>query len=198
MSKKKFKLVFGVDLDGVVADFYKRMREIAAEWYEKPLETMSPKITLGLKEWGISSKKEYQRLHRFAVTQRDLFKTVKPIKNAPQVLRRLSKADIRIRIITHRLYIPYFHKQAVLQTIEWLDYHGIPYWDLCFMAEKSAVGADIYIEDNPDNIAELKKDNHPTIIFSNPTNTKLQGPRGDDWNMVEKLIKKFAKTRKLE
>ena len=27
-------VVLGIDLDGVCADFYARMREIAAEWFE--------------------------------------------------------------------------------------------------------------------------------------------------------------------
>jgi hypothetical protein len=30
-------LILGVDLDGVCADFYARMREVAAEWFERPL-----------------------------------------------------------------------------------------------------------------------------------------------------------------
>ncbi|HHE31099.1 MAG TPA: 5'-nucleotidase, partial [Chlorobaculum parvum] len=29
-------IVIGVDLDGVCADFYGRMRQIAAEWFERP------------------------------------------------------------------------------------------------------------------------------------------------------------------
>lgn len=44
---------------------------------------------------------------------------------------------------------PFFHAAAVQQTIEWLDHHGIPYKDLCFMREKDQVGADIYIDDAP-------------------------------------------------
>ncbi len=32
----KDPLVFDVDLDGVVADFYGKMREMAAEWLERP------------------------------------------------------------------------------------------------------------------------------------------------------------------
>ena len=34
-------LIVGVDLDGVCADFYGRMREIAAEWFEKRLAWIS-------------------------------------------------------------------------------------------------------------------------------------------------------------
>jgi hypothetical protein len=77
---------------------------------------------------------------------------------APAVLRRLSAVDVRIRIITHRFFIKFFHQVAARQTIEWLDYHDIPYWDLCFMQEKAAVGAELYIEDSPSNVERLRAD----------------------------------------
>ena len=38
----------------------------------------------------------------------------------------------------------------------WLDNHGIPYWDLCFMRDKGDVGADLYVEDSPENIKSLR------------------------------------------
>jgi 5'(3')-deoxyribonucleotidase len=77
---------------------------------------------------------------------------------------------------------------AVQQTVAWLDYHDIPYWDLCFMSDKGAVGADLYIEDSPDNIAKLRRDNHPTIVFTNPTNRTLEGPRANSWDEVYDLV----------
>jgi 5'(3')-deoxyribonucleotidase len=145
-SEQGRQLVIGVDLDGVCADFYTRMREIAAEWFERPIEDLPTDVSYGLSEWGIDGE-EYESLHRFAVTERDLFRTVPMIPGARRVLRKLSGEKYRIRIITHRLFIRYFHELAVRQTIHWLDHHGIPYWDLCFMKEKSQVGADIYVED---------------------------------------------------
>ena len=63
---------------------------------------------------------------------------------ARKYLRHMSDEGARVRIITHRLFIQYFHKVAVSQTIDWLDQNGIPYWDLCFMKAKEQVGADIY------------------------------------------------------
>lgn len=107
---------------------------------------------------------------------------------APQVLRRLSAEGVRIRIITHRLFIKYFHRVAVQQTIDWLDGHDIPYWDLCFLADKAAVGADLYVEDSPANVDALRRDGHPTIVFSNSTNRHLPGPRADSWEQVYRLV----------
>src|SRR4051812_45225760 len=136
--------VLGVDLDGVCADFYGRMREITAEWKGVPVEALSREVTYGLPEWDLYPE-EYERIHRFAVTQRGLFESVEPIEGAAQALRRLGTEGVRIRIITHRLFIRYFHEVAVAQTVSWLDAHGIPYWDLCFMRDKQLVNADIYV-----------------------------------------------------
>jgi 5'(3')-deoxyribonucleotidase len=180
MAKRAF--VFGVDLDGTCADFYGGLRPVAAEWLGVPLATLPEHVSWGLPEWGIDKAPGgYERLHRFAVTQRELFRILKPMPGAPMALRRLSVEGIRIRIITHRLFIKYFHGVAVRQTIEWLDSYDIPYWDLCFMQDKAAVGADLYIEDSPANIELLRADGHPTIVFSNSTNLRLPGPRADTW-----------------
>ena len=100
----------------------------------------------------------------------------------------LSDEGFRIRIITHRLYIHYFHAAAVQQTIEWLDENGIPYWDLCFMRKKEQVGADIYIEDAPENIDNLRTKGHFTICYVNSTNTAVAAPRATSWEEVFKLI----------
>jgi hypothetical protein len=132
------------------------MREIAAEWFECGLDDLTPEVSYGLKEWGVENDEQYQSLHRFAVTQRGLFDSSPMIHGARKYLRMLSNEKARIRIITHRLFIRYFHRTAVSQTIDWLDKHGIPYWDLCFMKQKEQVGADLYIEDSPINIAALR------------------------------------------
>jgi 5'(3')-deoxyribonucleotidase len=187
--EKAAPFVLGVDLDGTCADFYGGLRPIAAEWLGVDVGTLTTEVSWNLPEWGIAEAPGgYRKLHQFAVTQRDLFRTLKPMAGAPQVLRRLSAEGIRIRIITHRLFVKYFHRAAVQQTIEWLDGHDIPYWDLCFLADKSAVGADLYVEDSPTNVEQLRADGHPTIVFSNSTNRHLPGPRADSWEDVYRLV----------
>src|SRR5688500_3566608 len=116
MSKKSF--VVGVDLDGTVADFYGRLREVAAEWLSVDLESLPTEVSWGLPEWGIDKAPGgYLDLHKFAVTQRELFRNLKPYPGAPLAIRKLSKEGVRIRIITHRLFIKYFHQAAILQTV---------------------------------------------------------------------------------
>jgi 5'(3')-deoxyribonucleotidase len=187
MTDRSF--VFGVDLDGVVADFYGGLRPIAAEWLGVSIDSLPQRVSWGLIEWGVDQAPGgYEGLHKFAVMQRELFLKLPPMARAPQVLRRLSKSGVRIRIITHRLFIKYFHQIAVNQTIQWLDRHDIPYWDLCFMQQKTAVGADLYIEDSPSNIERLRAEGQKTIVFTNSTNEHLAGPRANNWDEVLELV----------
>jgi 5'(3')-deoxyribonucleotidase len=180
--------ILGVDLDGVVGDFYGAIRKIAAEWLNRPLESLTTDVSYGLDEWGINEFGGYSRLHRFAVTQRHIFRDMDVIEHAPAVLRKLSCQGIRIRIITHRLFLKYSHEITVSQTAAWLDSYDIPYWDICFMKDKGAVGAHVYIDDAPENIISLRKQGCKTIVFSNSTNRDLPGPRAADWFEVERLV----------
>lgn len=188
------RFIFGVDLDGVCADFYGGIRPLAAEWLGVEEHTLPQSVDYGLSKWGIpDAPGGYPKFHQFCVTQRDLFSRLKTMDRCPQVMRRLSDGGVHIRIITHRLFIKYFHKQAITQTIDWLEYHGIPYWDICFLGQKTHVGAHIYIDDAPVNIEQLRAAGEQVIMFSNSTNSHLEGLRADNWDEVEAIVMKCMK-----
>lgn len=192
MAEVREQFVLGLDLDGCVADFYGRMREIAAEWTGRPEAELSRNVHYGLPEWGLSDG-EYERLHRFAVTQRSLFTSMAPIPGAPQAIRRLGSEGVRIRVITHRLFIRHFHQTAVAQTVQWLDAHAVPYWDLCLMRDKELVDANVYIEDSPHNIEHLRAAGKDVITFDNSTNMDVAdepGGRARSWHDAEEMIRR--------
>jgi hypothetical protein len=55
------------------------------------------------------------------------------------------------------------------------------------MQQKTAVGADLYIEDSPANIERLRSEGAKTIVYSNSTNEQLPGPRANNWDEVLQL-----------
>lgn len=182
------RFVLGVDLDGVCADFYGGLRPLAATWFGVDDSTLSADFSYGLSEWGFESVEKYEEFHRWAVSERGLFEELKPVRAAPTTLRRLSDAEIHIRIITNRLFVHRLHKEAVRQTVEWLDCHAIPYRDLCLVADKTAVGADLYVDDAPSNLRALSEAGLHAIVFSNPTNSHVHElPRADTWEDLERL-----------
>ena len=50
MSSDDGVVVLGVDLDGVYTNFYARIREIAAEWFEVDIQTLTDAPSYGLEE----------------------------------------------------------------------------------------------------------------------------------------------------
>jgi len=184
------QFVLGVDLDGVCADYYPFMRRVVAEWLGQEVQSLPLEVGWDMAEWGVGPG-EFHKIHRFAVVDRNLFREMGMIPGAGPALRRLSNLGLRIRIITHRLIIEHFHRIAVSQTVEWLDIHGIPYWDLCFMGEKGDVSADLYIDDSPDNVAALLGNGRDVIVFTHSANTHMDIPaeqRAVDWVEAERLI----------
>ena len=57
------------------------------------------------------------------------------------------------------------------------------------MRDKAAVGADLYLEDSPDNIRALRAGGHETIVVRNSTNRDLPGPGAATWEEIEALIR---------
>ncbi len=126
----------GVDLDGVVADHTRRFRDILAEIRGIDPETLPLDRSWDFGEWGLGPG-EYAELHRVAVMEYDMFRTMEVIDGAADALWRLSDAGVWIRIITHRLYVNWGHEKAVGDTAAWLDANRIPYRDLCFLGAQS-------------------------------------------------------------
>jgi len=187
MPPEEHDFVLGVDLDGVCVDFYGGIRPKAAEWLGVPEEELSVSPTYGLGEWNLERRGDYSEFHRHLLDE-GFFRHAPEIPGAAAALKRISGMGVRIRIITHRLFISGGHREAAGQTVDWLDDHRIPYWDLCLVADKPAVDADLYIEDTPKNVVALRSLRNPTIIFTNSTNRELPGARADSWADVERLV----------
>ncbi len=179
--------ILGVDLDGVVADHTLRFRDIYAEISGIDPETLTLERSWNFSEWGLDNDR-YTELHRVAVMEHDMFRTMPPIEGAAEALWRLSDAGVWIRIITHRLYVHWGHEKAVADTAAWLDLNRIPYRDLCFLGAKPQAEADAYIDDAPHNVEELRSYGNTVIVFDQPYNRELGGLRARSWTEVEALV----------
>jgi 5'(3')-deoxyribonucleotidase len=179
----------GVDLDGVCADYSTAMRPIAAEWLGVPERDLPEDHDWAMTRWGVHPEEVFPLL-RFAVTERDLYRSMPMLAGAGPALRRLS-AHVSIRIITHRLVVQHAHQRVVAETVEWLDHHGIPYTDLCFIGPKGEVDADLYLEDGPHNLRALLGAHRDVIAFSHYYNRDVRMPRDHralDWREAEPLV----------
>lgn len=183
--------VFGVDLDGVVADYTAGFREIVADDRGVDAATLTDERSWDFREWGLDPD-EFNRLHNHAVNERRMLATLPVFDGAADALWRLSDAGIWIRIVTHRLYVNWGHAAAINDTVTWLDANRIPYRDICFLGAKPEVEADCYIDDAPHNIEQLRADGNDVIVFDQPYNRGFDGLRAGDWQQVEAIIVELA------
>jgi len=179
--------VFGVDLDGVCGDYTAAFREIVAADRGVHPDTLPLERSWDFHEWGLDEA-GFERLHRYAVTERRMFRSMPPMPGVADALWRLSDAGVWIRVITHRLYVNWGHAAAIADTVEWLDRVRIPYRDICFLGAKPEVEADVYVDDGPHNVVALRASGNEVIVFDAPYNRDLEGPRASTWTEVEELV----------
>ena len=182
------EFVLGVDLDGVCADHTAGFRRVVS--LERGIDEaeLGEQLSWDYGEWGLD-RADFEELHRRAVLEHRMFATMPVVPGAAEALWRLSDAGVWIRLITHRLYTNWGHQVAVSDTVGWLDRHAIPYRDLCFLGNKPQVEADAYVDDAPHNIEALRGAGAPAIVFAQPYNADVPGPRAAGWTEVEAWVR---------
>lgn len=177
--------VLGVDLDGVVAQYEPRMREITSTVTGVPVQDIPVASTWSLVKsgWPFADEQEFLDVHRIAVEDHNLYRTLDPVEGASAALWALSDAGIRIRIVTHRLVVNFAHATVVADTVAWLDQHSIPYRDICFVRDKADVGCNLLVDDSPTNILALRSARGPeaAIAFTQEYNKYIDGLRANTW-----------------
>lgn len=182
------QLVLGVDLDAVCADYEGAFRASVARRTGRDPDELRPQTVMdAYSEWGMSFP-EFEEAHRQAVLEDRIFREMEPLPGVSEALWQLSDEGVWIRIITHRLIFNGAHEVSAADTAWWLDHHRIPYRDLCFIGDKPDVGADVYIDDSPRNIVGLRAAGRTAIVFDQPYNRDLAGPRVGSWSEITAFV----------
>ncbi|HEY2814779.1 MAG TPA: hypothetical protein VGJ03_15040 [Acidimicrobiales bacterium] len=184
--------VLGVDLDGVCGDYTAAFRSVVATERNIDPDDLPDDRGWNFAEWGVADLGGFDAVHRRAVLEHRMFRTMPVMPGAAEALWRLSDAGVWIRIITHRLYVNWGHAVAVSDTVEWLDHNAIPYRDICFLGRKPEVEAACYVDDSPDVVDALRAEDNTVIVFDAPYNTHLGPPRATTWTEVEQLVTGFV------
>ncbi len=188
MTDQTTELIFGVDIDGVMADLHTPFREFVSEGLGR---TVGPPQTWSMsEEWGLTNDELNDWFRKFTLERR--YRDLPVVEGAVDALWKLSEAGVHLRIITHRLFLPELHDIFVEDTGYWLQRNNIPYWDICILGKggrKFDVGADIYIDDGPHVIESLRAHHKPVLVYDRPYNRELVGlPRAKNWKEVEEFF----------
>ncbi|MFA9445627.1 hypothetical protein [Egicoccus sp. AB-alg6-2] len=182
------QFVLGVDLDGVCADYEQAFRASVVRHLGRAPEQLPPQTVMdAYSQWGLTFE-QFEQAHRTAVVEDRMFRHMQPLPGVSEALWRLSNRGVWIRIITHRLLFNWAHESSAADTAYWLDANEIPYRDLCFIGDKPNVGADLYVDDSPSNIVALRAAGRAAIVFDQPYNRDLPGPRAHTWEDVVALV----------
>lgn len=180
--------VFGVDLDGVCGDYTAAFRAVVASETDQDPATLSDDRDWSFSQWGLDAA-GFERLHRTAVLEHRMFRSMPPVPGVAEALWALSDLGVWIRLITHRLYVSWGHATAIADTVSWLDDVGIPYRDICFLGQKPHVEADLYVDDAPHNVLALRAGGSEVVVFDQPYNRHLPGPRAADWGTLAEMVR---------
>lgn len=173
------KPVVAVDLDDVSAD---RLTVIASMLRDegKHLSSQQPAYW-DLRDWGVGTKAEYDRLHYEAFVHSDGYASMPPVEGAVDGLKQLHDMGFTIRIVTGRLWTSQVMRTALCGTGRWLESHDIPVDDIAFVSDKTVVAADLYIEDAPHFIEDLQRAGRRVLMRTTAYNAHLPGHRASTW-----------------
>lgn len=192
------ELILGLDLDGVVFDYIKAVRQYFSKSLGVDPKSLKDPHKWSFVEsgWPIKDENHFVDLHCGAVAQ-GMFAQMETLPGASQTLWELSDAGVYIRVVTHRLIRGGMHAASAGDTVQGLERANIPYKDLTFVTYKPDVGADVYIDDAPHNIEQLRAAGKHAIVFDQPYNQHVSAPRARNWDEAYDLIGTFAQANGL-
>ena len=176
--------VLNLDLDGVCADYMGGLRDylVRHDRMDPSIQPSNESYALYENEgWPFSSPAEYIAVHKAAEAEH-LYAVMRPLPGVSEAMKTLAAAHVYIRVVTHRLFVSGQHRMVVADTAQWLDDNDIPYMSLCFTGLKDSVQATVHIDDSPANIESLRAVGQHVVIFDQPYNRHLPGPRIGVWN----------------
>lgn len=144
-----------VDLDNVVYDWAYSM----AHWlYVNHVTTKCRGLMQDYKSWEVWEdwnipKGEFIRWWRLGIEAGEIYGKGPLIPGARDALWKLSDAEWDIHIATSRLTKFGLHDRIVENTATWLRDNNIPYRNIHFTDDKTAIRAEAIVDDRADNMA---------------------------------------------
>jgi 5'(3')-deoxyribonucleotidase len=186
--------ILGLDLDGTICDYPRGLSDFMHKNYPDPDHYSLVDAT----GWEFQDMNEYLTVQREAVAD-DLYANLKVYDGVADTLAELSSMNVHIRIVTDRFFAGRDQQSIIsYDTVSWLKYNNIPYDSLCFTGIKDNIGADLYIEDSPKNINDLRSSGYHTMVRDQLYNLKVHGPRLRTWvNSAQTIMDEIVDTEKI-
>lgn len=142
----------GIDLDNVTYPFV----EVLAQ-YVRPLVDDASKIDSVAhrwefyEDWGLTTA-QFLQFYKEAVEDDFMFVRGEPINQSVTWINQFRDMGHTIHFVTDR----FVGNQAQQATVRWLQEYEIPYDSLTFSADKTLVKTDIFLDDKPSHVDDLR------------------------------------------
>ena len=165
------RLHIGIDVDGVLADYMSAAAQMGRAHGHAIADTTPS--TYGLVEPGWFPDAESAAAAMRAVHLDGLASLALLDATAPMAVRGLRVAGHRVTVVTARHPEP--DGRGILS--RWLHRHGIGLDELHFETLKSRSGCDVYLDDAPHNIAEIRAAGRHCVVRDTTYNRHVDGHR---------------------
>lgn len=195
-SSRSYSL--GIDLDNVTADYTNLLRNYMHRehgWLMEDMPEPTDYSWIESEGWNFQTIGQYLDIHNTMVRHGG-FLEVELVNGAKETIDKLYNLDnISIDIITHRILgsDPQDKLQAVSDTCRWIFNKGIKHDNIAFYSDKKRVVVDCLIDDSPHNITSVRDNGGYVIVFDQPYNQHLDGPRAHNWDEVFQLVVEHKK-----
>ena len=181
-ERLRSQITIGLDLDNTTGDFTDALRQdLAKKLGVDPSTLPEPGFYSYAQSGWYPSEEEFRSSFQQAELE-GLYKRMAAYPDAVKSLQALAAAGYRIKIITAR------NKSMEADTKEWLKQNRIPFHEIVFSENKKEHHADVYVDDSPFNIHDLRKHNKTVITFSQKYNKDIPGARVAAWNELTKRL----------
>jgi uncharacterized HAD superfamily protein len=172
-------VLLGIDIDGVVADF----DTMAKNWIQEAFGY--PHVPSD--QWNFflnyPDGKMVKRSFWANVENAHLMLDCEPIPGAVESIQRLWDDGFDIQFVTHR------GENLAEDTEEWLASLDLP-TTVHYVEDKWTVGADVYLDDKPENVADILANEADAYLMAQPWNEHAQEhlPTVKSWAEFEWLL----------
>lgn len=165
----------GIDIDGVLADFTGHWPALYKLWFGRDVDQRIVDSWNGIAQvFG-----DEDLFWRWVDSVPNFWRDMPLIEGAAGALYDLKMKGHELILITNR------HDRARAQTDQWAKLHLPVFprlWEIHHVkGDKSVVPCQLYIDDNPRRIRELRKNQHRVIRFWQPWNEELDSSGDSDW-----------------
>lgn len=170
----------GIDVDGVCYPF----TDVFRLYMETTFGRKLPAIHRWdfYKDWGMTDE-EFAYWMYHGCEDEIVFHYGTPPRGCIETLEVLGDEPHEIALITNR---PDYAEDA---TREWVHRWGIPHDELIITkTPKSEYGLDVLLDDSPSIIEDFREKGGKAIVFVQPWNFRLPGPRVTDWAGFGELL----------